>query len=77
MPNDYNTVKCVQPDEKSTADWIAYTKVIKVDYLQSRPYILIDRNSMDWYYFLDKFSTLTARFRFSYINNKDEMRKTI
>ncbi len=59
------------------ADWISSIKVIKVDYLNSRPYIIIDRNSMDWYYFLDKFSNLTGRFRFVYAMSKDDMRKVI
>jgi len=59
------------------ADWIASIKVIKVDCLNSRPYILIDRNSMDWFYFLDKYSKLTGRFRFQYTTSKDDMRKTI
>lgn len=71
------TVKCVQSDEKAAADWINSIKVLKVDYLSSKPYILIDRNVMDWYYFLDKYSTLTGRFRFNYVTGKDDMRKTI
>jgi hypothetical protein len=77
MRNSDNSVKCVQPDEKSAADWISSIKVIKVNYLNSRPYILIDRNSMDWYYFLDKYSSLTGRFRFNYTTSRDDMRKTI
>lgn len=32
---------------------------------------------MDWYYFLDKFSNLTGKFRFNYTTSKDDMRKTI
>jgi hypothetical protein len=59
------------------ADWISSIKVIKVDSLNSRPYIIIDRNSMDWYYFLDKYSNLTGRFRFVYATSKDDMRKLI
>lgn len=71
------TVKCVQSDEKAAADWINSIKVLKVDYLSSRPYVLIDRNAMDWYYFLEKYSGLTGRFRFNYVTDKDDMRKTI
>lgn len=70
-------VKCVQSDEKAAADWLNSIKVLKVDYLSSRPYILIDRNAMDWYYFLDKYSKLTGRFRFNYATSKDDIRKTI
>ena len=32
---------------------------------------------MDWYYFLDKYSNLTVRFRFIYATSKDDMRKMI
>lgn len=32
---------------------------------------------MDWYYFLNKFSTLSGRFRFNYVTGKDDMRRTI
>ncbi len=75
--NSDSTVKCVLPDQKSAADWISNIKVLKVDYLNSRPYVLIDRQSMDWYYFLDKYSKLTGRFRFIYCKSQDDLRKTI
>ena len=64
-------------DQKAAADWLNSIKVLKFDRIQSKPFILIDKSSADWYYFLDKYSGLTNRFRFIYTTNKDDMRKTI
>jgi hypothetical protein len=70
-------VKCIQRDEKSAADWINTIKVLKVDYLQSRPFVIIDRNSLDWYYWLDKFSKLSGKFRFVFVTSKTDMKKNV
>jgi hypothetical protein len=64
-------------DQKAAADWINSIKVMKVDQLNSKPYILIDKSSADWYYFLEKYSNLTNKFRFIYTTSKDDMRRAI
>jgi hypothetical protein len=65
-----NFVKGLFSDEETASSWISSIKVLPVNYQQSRPYIIIDHNSLDWQYFLHKYSLLTGSFRYIYVNSR-------
>ena len=65
-----NYVKVLFSDEQTATSWISSIKVLPVNYQQSRPYIIFDHNSLDWQYFLHKYSVLTKSFRYLYVNSR-------
>ena len=64
-------VRKVTPTYTQAAEWLSKIKVLpaEVDYII--PHIIIDKNSQEYFYFLEKYSQLTRRFTFAYCGTKE------
>lgn len=56
--------------------YIAGTKLKQPKYEITKPHILIDKGSQDWYYFLDKNKGLD-RYNFHYIDSQSDALRVI
>jgi len=61
-------------NEREAGEWLCSIKVLLAEFDYCIPHILIDSNSLDYYYFLDKYSLITKRFTFGYISSKENMK---
>lgn len=67
----------ILPNETEVGNWLARIKVNKVDVNRVIPHIIIDRNTVDWQHFLNKYRNLTSKFTYSYVNSPEELRKEL
>lgn len=61
-------------DDGEAGEWLCSIKVILAEFEDCIPHILIDNNSLDYYYFLDKYSKITKRFTFAYAATKENIK---
>jgi len=61
--------------EGAAGEWLCAIKVLPANCEYCFPHVLIDKSTLDYYYFLDKYSQLTRKFTFNYFQNKEDLKK--
>lgn len=70
-------VRKAVPSEAAAGEWLCGIKVIGAEFDYVIPHVVMDRNSLDYYYFLDKYSRITRRFTYNFSATKEELRKEV
>lgn len=63
--------------EAQAGEWICKIRVNLADLDFVIPHIAIDKNALEYFYFLEKYSRLTRRFTFAYYASKEEVRQEL
>lgn len=62
---------------RDAGEWLCNTTVLPINYSYITPHVVVDKNTLHYYYFLDKYSAMTNKFTFSYISSKEELKKIV
>lgn len=61
-------IKGAFEEGQQAIDYISNTKLLKPNFDMVKPNIIIDKNSSNWYYFLNK-NLYKGRYNFHYVDN--------
>jgi hypothetical protein len=67
-------VRRIVASETLAGEWLCKIRVNLADLDFVIPHVVIDRNSLEYFYFLEKYSRLARRFSFSFCATKEEVR---